>query len=121
MVKVICTIDTIIWADINTVRIGEDPLTPRIQKITVRIEDDHGMFAPIERVNAVLRIRGDPRDFDEAPPVRQLLPPDDDLVLDVICTSHNSPRVTAKKSAAMASKQLYHRRIASPLTMGPNP
>src|SRR5437879_3614172 len=75
MESIVHAVDGIVGTSMDAVRpLAEQTLAERSQDVALAIEDDDGMFTPVEDVDVVLAVHRDAGDVDERPSVRELLP-----------------------------------------------
>src|SRR5438105_4417457 len=74
VVAVIGAIEIVFGIDGEPMRAGEHPLAPACDEITLAVEHDHRMDAPVEDVDAVLAVDCNGSHIGEFPPLRQLRP-----------------------------------------------
>src|SRR2546422_11753948 len=75
MESIIHAVDGVVGAGVDTVRpLAEEALAKRSQHVAITVEDDDGMFAPVEHVDVVLRVYRHASHVDEGPSGRKLFP-----------------------------------------------
>src|SRR5205085_2117072 len=90
MVAVVRAVNGVVGADRDAVGADEQALPPRAEELSLPIEEDDGMIAPVEDVNPTPRIRRDARDLHESPAFGQRAPSRADLESRLITCGHRS-------------------------------
>ena len=74
VVAVVRQVDAVVWPHGDAVGPGIQTLAPRAEEFAVFIEDDHGVFAPVEYVHVVRRVHAHCGTLFEGPTVGELTP-----------------------------------------------
>jgi hypothetical protein len=67
VISIVGTVKGFIGTHVDAMCPGKDPFPPRFNKFPVFIENYHGMRTPVEYINPVLGINGDPSYILEIP------------------------------------------------------